>query len=414
MNLENAHALIIGVGGDLPQTVADANAIANILKDPLRACYLKKNVTLLVEKEATNKRILFELKNLSDNLEKTKDTTVIIYFSGHGIKYLDEKGNNNYYLCTNGFDLSNKENTMLKGDLFSSMINKMSSKRLLVMIDCCHASGMFSKLSVTIKGVRENLVTSNSELIKKLSSGNGRVFISSCKDNEQSAILSGSKISLFTQVALEAFSGQGSANEEYVRAIRFLTHILIEVPDRAKNVNHLQTPIINAAENLSSDYYLCKASVTKNKTLSYESMNEVKNRFKALLNLYNTTPSQKHFLHQFPKGPMVEGHMVNHKIVEAYARTIPQKKAITTIEKANGFRIEADIGDPETTIIELMDLLSPSETKPFDFWTSTFHEACLNGPRMLAALLYVVRDGQFNTEAKQAKKRLLEYLQYHN
>ena len=56
--LSNAYALIIGVGNDLPASARDARAIFNILADKELAGYLKKNITMLVEKQATNINIL--------------------------------------------------------------------------------------------------------------------------------------------------------------------------------------------------------------------------------------------------------------------------------------------------------------------------------------------------------------------
>jgi len=42
----NAHAVVIGVGGDLPVTVTDAEGIARILRDPDRCAVPQENVRL--------------------------------------------------------------------------------------------------------------------------------------------------------------------------------------------------------------------------------------------------------------------------------------------------------------------------------------------------------------------------------
>src|SRR5581483_9582274 len=75
----SGRALVIGVGADLPGTVADACGIAQLLKDPQRAGY--GQVELLTEGEATGKRILAALDALAGC---SPDDTVLIYFSGHG------------------------------------------------------------------------------------------------------------------------------------------------------------------------------------------------------------------------------------------------------------------------------------------------------------------------------------------
>ena len=83
-NYANGHALVIGVGADLPNTVDDAIGIADILKDSERCAYLPANVTLLTDANATRKGILSSLETLSETTDS--ESTVIIYFSGHGIR----------------------------------------------------------------------------------------------------------------------------------------------------------------------------------------------------------------------------------------------------------------------------------------------------------------------------------------
>ncbi len=122
---------------------------------------------------------------------------------------------------------------------------------------------------------------------------------------------------------------------------------------------------------------------------------------------------QSHFLHQFPRGPMVEGHLISEKIIEAYAKLIRPKQAMIYIDKANRMRKDADPNDDSVTILESYTLLSPTESRPMDFWLDAFHEARLHGPRMLAALLSVLPDEQFNEDAKNAKNQLLENLINH-
>ena len=50
---EQGHALIIGVGADLPNTVDDAIGMANILKDGERCAYPAGQVHLLTSEGAT-------------------------------------------------------------------------------------------------------------------------------------------------------------------------------------------------------------------------------------------------------------------------------------------------------------------------------------------------------------------------
>ena len=144
MNLENAYALLIGVGADLPVTIKDASAIKSVLVNPKKAAYKEENVVLLTEKNASRENVLKELNSLVEKVAKKDDSTVIIYYSGHGGQYQNE-GSEEYFLLTHGYDSRNRNETMVRGDEFSNIIDKIKARKLLVMLDCCHASGMIGQ-----------------------------------------------------------------------------------------------------------------------------------------------------------------------------------------------------------------------------------------------------------------------------
>ena len=50
---QQGHALVIGVGADLENTVVDAKGVAEILRDPERCAYPTSQVHLLTEGQAT-------------------------------------------------------------------------------------------------------------------------------------------------------------------------------------------------------------------------------------------------------------------------------------------------------------------------------------------------------------------------
>ena len=58
ITLSDGHALIIGVGADLPITVQDAKALNDVLVDPSRTAYPPKQVDLLTEAKANRRGIL--------------------------------------------------------------------------------------------------------------------------------------------------------------------------------------------------------------------------------------------------------------------------------------------------------------------------------------------------------------------
>jgi hypothetical protein len=76
------HALIIGVGADLPNTIDDANGLATILRDEGRCAYPSAQVQLLIGSSATRAAILNTLDKLAQSTDQ--NATVVVYFSGHG------------------------------------------------------------------------------------------------------------------------------------------------------------------------------------------------------------------------------------------------------------------------------------------------------------------------------------------
>ena len=76
------YGLVVGVGADLPNTVNDANGLAKILIDKERCAYPKTQLALLTGPEANRENILAEFDKLAKCV--TAESTVVIYFSGHG------------------------------------------------------------------------------------------------------------------------------------------------------------------------------------------------------------------------------------------------------------------------------------------------------------------------------------------
>ncbi|GEM_PF-2001781 len=108
--------------------------------------------------------------------------------------------------------------------------------------------------------------------------------------------------------------------------------------------------------------------------ISYENASITRNQItKALLGIcreidehniklsLNVDLKEGYFLHQFPTGPMIEGYLIDDKLIEGYARLIPHRQAMGYINKANRLRKEADPDDKYVTILEPYSLLSPLE-----------------------------------------------------
>lgn len=241
------HACIIGVGGDLPNTVDDAIGFAKILQDPERCAYPVEQVSLLTKEEAKRDNILAALDRLAQST--TPDATVIVYFSGHGYQVSSSMGTA-YYLMAFGYDQNQLYSTAISGTEFATKLQAIPAKKLLVLLDCCHAGGLGDTQKIGLTAEKAPLPPEAQAL---LAEGKGRVFIASSKADEKS--LAGKPYSAFTLALIESLAGKGASQQDgYVRVADVALYAREVVPKWTGNRQH---PILNfeQADNFVLAYY---------------------------------------------------------------------------------------------------------------------------------------------------------------
>jgi hypothetical protein len=241
------HACIIGVGGDLPNTVDDAIGFAQILQDPERCAYPVEQVSLLTKEEAKRANILAALDRLAQST--TPDATVIVYFSGHGYQVSSSMGTA-YYLMAFGYDQNKLYSTAISGTEFATKLQTIPAKKLLVLLDCCHAGGLGDTQKIGLTAEKAPLPPEAQAL---LAEGKGRVFIASSKADEKS--LAGKPYSAFTLALIESLAGKGASQKDgYVRVADVALYAREVVPKWTGNRQH---PILNfeQADNFVLAYY---------------------------------------------------------------------------------------------------------------------------------------------------------------
>ena len=244
-SFQAGHALLIGAGADLPFTIDDARGIADILKDPERCAYPLGQVELLVGEVAHRQAVLDALDRLAEKADES--STVIIYFSGHGYRAGTSIGEA-YFLIPFGVQMERLKDTAISGTEFAARLKAIRSRKLLLLLDCCHAGGV---------GLAKGLELAKSplppEALQILKQGKGRVIIASCKDSELS--YGGKPYSAFTLALIEAFCGQGASKQDgFVRAADLAMYASEKVPSRTKERQH---PILHfeEADNFVLAYY---------------------------------------------------------------------------------------------------------------------------------------------------------------
>jgi serine/threonine protein kinase len=247
MTWELGHALIIGIGADLSNTVTDAVGLQKILQDPSRCAYPPQQVHLLTAANAHREHILAAL----DQLAQTTDaqSTVIVYFSGHGYRVMTPTGDS-YYLLSYGYDMNRLPQTAISGATFTARLQAIPAQKLLVLLDCCHAGGIDIPKT---PGLRLTKSPMPPEALTLLAEGRGRVLVASSRERELS--FAGRPYSAFTLALMEALSGIGVAKQDgYVRVADLALHAREVVPTRTRGQQH---PMLHfeQADNFVLAYY---------------------------------------------------------------------------------------------------------------------------------------------------------------
>jgi metacaspase-1 len=224
---EQGRALLVGVANyarisRLPELVLDdARDIASLLHSPTRCGYPESNVELLLDGQATAERFRRGLQRLAN--EARVDDTVVIFFSGHGVR----RGTGSAaeaYLLPFDYDPDDLARTALSANELTRLLADIRASRLVVLFDACHAAGAaYVKAGDSTAVLKSGLDDRTYDLLGR---GTGRVVMASSRADESSLVLPGMKNSLFTAYLLEALSGDAAnQDEDVVRVFDVFHHI---------------------------------------------------------------------------------------------------------------------------------------------------------------------------------------------
>jgi hypothetical protein len=245
----HGYALLVGVGQctdpqlSLPVTVKDMQELRQILVNPELCAYPDTNLHLLHDQTATKSEILDKLAWIRDQVASDPEATVIIYYSGHG--WL-EQSTGGYYLIPHDFDRYEWRDTALSADDFNQSLQAIKAKRLLVILDCCHAAGIASakdpEPSLQLpKGVIP--APDPKGILDVLQKGEGRVVFTSCRGEEKSWVRQDNTMSVYTHHLIEALQGAASqAGATEVTVFDLANHLSQAVPDTATAMGKQQNP----------------------------------------------------------------------------------------------------------------------------------------------------------------------------
>ncbi len=279
----HGYALLIGVDQSqanewaLPDVAKDIAALRDVLVHPQRCAYLADNVKVLTGTEATRNGILDGLAWLGDRIEAdgSDNATAVVYYTGHGWRKSLSDESDLYFLP---YDIraGQIELRALRATDFAGAVEALCPRRLLVVLDCCHAGGMGVKgeaASTTIgvgSAVPPSLLMQGAPLSAgpgakgspSLAQGRGRAVLSSSTGEQQSYLRRDGTMSVFTYHLIEALTGCGfgrltadtqpaeGAKEVLVSDVMSYVHRRVPQSVRADHGEHVeQTPDYQVSGN---------------------------------------------------------------------------------------------------------------------------------------------------------------------
>jgi hypothetical protein len=251
--MENAHALVVGIDTGyehvtrLPPT-KDAEAIVALLVNPDEGGYAPEHVTLLANAQATRAAIAAALANLAATTDA--DSTVFIYYSGHGGRITDGPAAGQYLIPVDA-DVTSDTTfaaTSISGDAFTDALDRLPARKVVVVFDACHTGGIGVLKSATAPVLRAGLAESYYE---RLAAGRGRVIFASSRDTEYSLVFPGDDHGLFTKHLLAGLRGGVAAEDGLVRVFDLFEYLQPRVTAEA-GPQQPQHPVFKAhlEENL--------------------------------------------------------------------------------------------------------------------------------------------------------------------
>lgn len=246
---KHGYALIIGVDDNkiqrlrLPVVAKDVQALHDVLIHPQRCGYLPENVRMLKGELATRENIFDSLYWIQDKVAGDNNATVIIYFSGHGMR--DKQSGFSYYIPYDVSEISKIRKYAIRAESFSAEINGIEARRLLLIFDSNFFSNypnmnmIFPSGSFSLKDYE--LETNSAHFLGK---GMGKAIL--CSSNGMSAtyVRKDGKMSIFTYHLIEALTGHATYpnNDNMILVTDIMSWIAREVPKTAESEGRVQIP----------------------------------------------------------------------------------------------------------------------------------------------------------------------------
>jgi hypothetical protein len=202
MKSTGIHAVAVGISQyarlrKLSGAANDAHDLAEVLREGASSAQIK----LLIDADATKHAILREIAWLARNA--SPGDTAIVFFSGHGGRYLAQ-GNSQAYFCPTDASTAVVEKTCIASSELTMALRGIRSERLVVLVDTCYSGGIGEPRRVGV-GLKPIIINQD---LTGLIEGRGRVIIAASRPDEAAWELNGMRNGLFTTYLLRALRGE--------------------------------------------------------------------------------------------------------------------------------------------------------------------------------------------------------------
>jgi hypothetical protein len=230
----SGYALIIGIGTyqhtpdmNVPITVADAQEVAAVLRNPQYCGYPDNQVKLLTDDSATREQVLAALDTLAQ--QARPEDTVLLFYSGHG----EYDQQNNFYLTTHDTRKDDRHvvpDTAISQAELLEKLRAIKAGRVLLLFNACHAGKVSPVLGDSDPALSGQPVPQQAT-DALLSTGSGRVIITACREHQVSFVGSGTQ-TIFAQALVAGLRGQGlSGKAGYISAFDLYTHMYFAIEE---------------------------------------------------------------------------------------------------------------------------------------------------------------------------------------
>jgi hypothetical protein len=246
MAFEQGQALVIGISryqhapdADVPVALEDARAVAQILQDPDICGYPPGQVRLLADEAATKAGILEALDELAANTGEAD--TVFLFYCGHGALGTDGE----YYLVSHdarGTASRVQAGTGVSEAELLAKLKALPAKRTFLVFNACYSGNISPSLDFEEPALAvRSLSTDTSAAL--LGSGEGRIILTACRENQKSYFKRSGGLSYFTQALTASLRGRGVHNNGgFISAFSLYEALYEQVRQQSQSLELEQEP----------------------------------------------------------------------------------------------------------------------------------------------------------------------------